>query len=63
MFSYGFDKSSGKALNGAYKNYVIEKLGLWARFRNMLTTRIFLKHIREIQISINVGGLESLPNQ
>ncbi len=29
MFSFGFDEASGKHINGAYKNYVIEKFALW----------------------------------
>jgi len=62
LFSFGFDEASGKHLNGAYKGYVIENLGLWFQVSYHAFGENLLEKYPAAKKAVTSEVWESLPN-
>jgi len=62
LFSFGFDEATGKHLNGAYKNYVTDNLGLWFQVSEHAYGENLLEIYPAAKKAVTSEDWESLPN-
>jgi hypothetical protein len=63
LFSFGFDEASGKHLNGAYKDYVIENLALWLQVSDHAFDENLVEIYPAAKKAVTSEIWESLPNE
>jgi hypothetical protein len=62
LFSFGFDETSGKYLNGAYKSYVMDDLALWFQVSSHAYGENLLDKYPAAKKGFTSEVWESLPN-
>jgi hypothetical protein len=62
LFSFGFDESSGKNVNGAYKSYVLEDFMLWLQVYNHFYHENPFEKYPAAKLAFTSELWESLPN-
>ena len=63
LFSFGFDETSGKHLNGEYKAYVVDQFALWFQVSNHAYGENLLEKYPAAKKAVLSETWESLPNE